>query len=79
VGNRTNNLGDAISVTKTDGNTVTVTADSKVTFAKRYLKYLTKKFLKKQSLRDYVRVISTSKTTYQLRYFNIARDEEAEE
>ena len=32
--------------------------------------YLTKKFLKKQLLRDYIRVIARSKNGYFLRYFN---------
>jgi large subunit ribosomal protein L22e len=45
---------------------------------KRYLKYLTKKFLKKNKLRDWLRVIANSKESYELRYFNIDQDEEAE-
>ena len=44
---------------------------------RRYLKYLTKKFLKKNNLRDYIRVVATNKTNYELRYFQInAADEE---
>ena len=45
----------------------------------RYLKYLTKKFLKKNNLRDYIRVVATSKANYELRYFQInqAEDEES--
>jgi large subunit ribosomal protein L22e len=46
--------------------------------SKRYLKYLTKKFLKKSSLRDFIRVVADSKNSYDLRYFNI-RNEEADE
>ena len=43
----------------------------------RYLKYLTKKFLKKKNLRDYIRVVATSKSNYELRYFQInAADED---
>ena len=37
----------------------------------RYLKYLTKKFLKKNNLRDYIRVVATAKGSYELRYFQI--------
>ena len=44
----------------------------------RYLKYLTKKFLKKNNLRDYIRVVATSKTNYELRYFQINQAEEEE-
>jgi large subunit ribosomal protein L22e len=46
-------------------------------FSKRYLKYLTKKFLKKQRLRDWLRVVAKDKATYELRYFNIHEAEEA--
>jgi len=48
-------------------------------FSKRYLKYLTKKYLKKQQLRDYLRVVASNKTTYELRYFNIHDTEGAAE
>ena len=42
----------------------------------RYLKYLTKKFLKKNNLRDYIRVVAMSKTGYELRYFQLNAGEE---
>ena len=48
---------------------VTVTAT--IPFSKRYLKYLTKKFLKKNTLRDWIRVVASSKDAYQLRFYNI--------
>lgn len=38
----------------------------------RYLKYLTKKYLKAETLREYLYVHSSDKSTYQLKYFNIA-------
>ena len=65
-----------------DSTKLTVTADAP--FSKRYLKYLSKKYLKKQQLRDYLRVISTNKTTYTLKYLNVdagadAGDDEEEE
>ena len=41
-----------------------------------YLKYLTKKYLKKQQLRDFLHVIAPSKKVYELRYFNINGDQE---
>jgi large subunit ribosomal protein L22e len=42
---------------------------------------LTKKYLKKQQLRDYLRVVAnnTMKNTYELRYFNINADDAEEE
>lgn len=39
------------------------------------MKYLTKKFLKKHELRDWLRVIANSKDSYELRYFNINQEE----
>jgi large subunit ribosomal protein L22e len=42
---------------------------------------LTKKYLKKQQLRDYLHVVAnnTNKNVYELRYFNIHADENEEE
>ena len=48
-------------------------------FSKRYLKYLTKKYLKKNNIRDYLHVIASDKTTYQIKYFNIQNEEGEEE
>lgn len=52
---------------------------SEIPIAKRYLKYLTKKYLKKNNLRDWLRVVSSSKDTYELRYFQINNEDEDEE
>ena len=75
VDNKTGNLGTSVSV-GTDKDSITV--ESKVPFSKRYLKYLTKKYLKKQDLKEFLRVISTQKNTYELRYFKIQNEEAAE-
>merc|ERR1712098_1031832 len=56
-----------------------VTIISERHFSKRYLKYLTKKYLKKHNLRDWLRVIASSRTDYELRYFQINQDEDEEE
>ena len=56
----------------------TIVVESKIPFSKRYLKWLTKKYLKKQELKEFLRVIATSKSTYQLKYFNIQNEEAAE-
>ena len=50
---------------------VQVHVSSDIPFSKRYLKYLSKKYLKKQQLRDWLHVISDNKQTYSLRYYNI--------
>lgn len=46
--NRTGNLGDAIAISREGGKVVVVANGAK--FSGRYLKYLTKKFLKKQNV-----------------------------
>eukprot|EP01133_Synstelium_polycarpum_P004010 gene4010-4643_t len=56
-----------------------IVVSTTVPFSKRYLKYLTKKFLKKKQIRDFLRVIATNKNTYELRYFSIANPDELEE
>ena len=75
VDNKTGNLGNSITVNM-DKDQIAV--ESKIPLSKRYLKYLTKKYLKSQSLKEYLRVISTSKNTYELRYFKIQNEEAAE-
>ncbi|KAH7655036.1 Ribosomal protein L22e protein [Dioscorea alata] len=71
-------FGDAVTVTR-EKTKITVTTDGP--FSKRYLKYLTKKYLKKHNVRDWLRVISSNKdrNVYELRYFNIAENEGEEE
>ena len=58
------------SLVQTTGD-VSLTVSSNIPLSKRYLKYLTKKFLKKNTLRDWIRVVASSKDTYQLRFYNI--------
>ena len=72
-----NNLGEKVAV-NTEGYNIAITV--KGDFSKRYLKYLSKKYLKKQDMRDYLRVIASGKNTYQLKYFNVnAGDDEDED
>jgi len=66
-------LGNVIKISR-DKTKILIT--SSIAFSKRYIKYLAKKFLKKQSLRDWLRVVATGKDTYELKYYNI--DEQAE-
>jgi len=69
-------LGDRVHISR-DKTKVFVTAQAP--FSKRYLKYLAKKYLKKQSLRDWLRVVAAQKNSYELKYFNIHDQEGAEE
>jgi len=78
VGGKAGSLGDSVTISR-DKSKIIVTADSN--FSKRYLKYLTKKYLKKHNVRDWLRVIAANKdrNVYELRYFNIAENEAEEE
>ena len=76
VDDKVGNLTDKVAVTS-DANKIVVTAT--VAFSKRYLKYLTKKYLKKAELRDYLHVVASDKNTYVLKYFNVQQDEEEED
>jgi len=79
VNGKTGQLGSAVEISRdSTGAKITVTGMT-VAYPKRYLKYLTKKFLKKNQLRDWLHVIASDKQTYELRYFNIGQDEEVEE
>jgi len=73
VDGRTGNLGDVVQIKQAGEGKVEVVAHTE--FSGRYLKYLTKKYLKKQQLRDWLRVVSTSKGVYELRFFNVVADE----
>lgn len=62
-----------------DRTKLTVASPSDLGFSKRQLKYLSKRYLKKQQLRDYLRVVAGSKNSYELRYFDIAAGADEEE
>ena len=71
-------LGDKVTITR-DKAKLLISAEAP--FSKRYLKYLTKKYLKQQQLRDYLHVIAPTKSSYELRYFNVnnADDDEGDD
>jgi large subunit ribosomal protein L22e len=74
---RKGKLGDKVKVT-TDNNVITV--QTTMAYRKKYFKYLTKKFLKKKNLRDWLRILATKKGEYTLQYYNIQDpDEEQQE
>ncbi|ODQ63559.1 60S ribosomal protein L22 [Nadsonia fulvescens var. elongata DSM 6958] len=77
VDGRTGLLADVITVSREGDSKIIITSRTK--FSGKYLKYLTKKYLKKNSLRDWLRVVSVSRGNYELRFFNVSvsDDEEA--
>eukprot|EP00069_Balaena_mysticetus_P009187 bmy_10507T0 len=76
VNGKAGNLGGGVVTIERSKSKITVT--SEVPFSKRYLKYLTKKYLKKNNLRDWLCVVANSKESYELHYFQINQDEEEE-
>ena len=66
VDGKTGNLGSNVTVS-CDKDSIVV--ESKVAFSKRSLKYYTKKYLKKQDLKEFLRVLASGKNSYELRYF----------
>jgi large subunit ribosomal protein L22e len=78
VNGKTGVLGDVVKVAR-DKSKVTVTSEQHM--SKRYLKYLTKKYLKKYNVRDWLRVVASNKdsSVYELRYFNITENAEEDE
>ncbi|KAJ5887901.1 60S ribosomal protein L22 [Penicillium taxi] len=77
VEGRVGNLGDDVVISQVGDGKIEVVAH--IPFSGRYLKYLTKKYLKKQQLRDWLRVVSTSKGVYELRFYNVVNDENEED
>ena len=75
VDGKPGNTGSSVTIAKDSSNIV---VQSSIPLSKRYLKYLTKKYLKKQDLKEYLRVVATGKNQYELRYFNIQSEEAAE-
>uniref|UniRef100_A0A8C8ZWT5 60S ribosomal protein L22-like 1 n=1 Tax=Prolemur simus TaxID=1328070 RepID=A0A8C8ZWT5_PROSS len=76
VNGKTGNLGNVIHIECFKNKIIVV---SEKQFSKRYLKYLTKKYFKKNNLRDWLQVVASDKETYELRYFQISQDEDASE
>ena len=76
VNQKKGELGESI-VVSSKKDVVTVT--STIPFSKRYLKYLTKKYLKKVEILDYLKINATNKNTYKVKYVKIDRDEENQE
>lgn len=76
VNGKVNNLGNNVTLER---QKMKVFVNSDVHFSKAYLKYLTKRYLKKNSLRDWIRVVANDKDSYELRYFRISSNDDDEE
>lgn len=76
VNGKLGKLGDNIKVNSDERK---ISVEANVPFSKRYLKYLTKKYLKKHSLREFLYVVANDKKNYQIKYFNIQQEGQEEE
>ena len=60
-------LGDSIKISTTDSkskNTLVIQVDSQMKFSKRYIRYLVKKFLKREGIVKYLTVASSAPNAY---------------
>ncbi|KAJ5132436.1 60S ribosomal protein L22 [Penicillium atrosanguineum] len=71
VEGRVGNLGDNVVISQAGEGKIEVVAH--IPFSG------TKKYLKKQQLRDWLRVVSTSKGVYELRFYNVVNDDAEED
>mgnify|MGYP002041562262 CR=1 FL=1 len=76
INGKKGNLQDQVTVTV---NKDKLAVSTKVQFAKRYIKYLVKKYLKKNDILEYLKVIATDKQSYRIKYIKLGENEENEE
>jgi large subunit ribosomal protein L22e len=75
---KTGQLAQQNVVLTRDRTKLTVASPAELDFSKRQLKYLSKRYLKKQQLKDFLRVVAASKNSYEMRYYNITGGDDAE-
>ncbi|XP_069753708.1 ribosomal protein eL22-like 1 isoform X2 [Narcine bancroftii] len=75
VRGKAGNLGGIVQIERLQNKIIITSAKQ---FSKRYLKYLTKKYLKKNNLRDWLRVVASDKESYELRYFQISQEDQSD-
>ena len=76
INGKKGNLQDQVTVAV---NKDKLNISTKVQFAKRYIKYLVKKYLKKNDILEYLKVIATDKQSYRIKYIKLGENEENEE
>jgi len=74
IGGKTGQLASNNVVISRDRTKLTVASPTELGFSKRQLKYLSKRYLKKQQLKNYLRVVAASKNSYELRYYQLSGD-----
>mmetsp|Transcript_6660 Transcript_6660/g.8621 ORF Transcript_6660/g.8621 Transcript_6660/m.8621 type:complete len:120 (+) Transcript_6660:137-496(+) len=81
INGKTGQLAGSNVVISRDRTKLTVASPAELGFSKRQLKYLSKRYLKKQQLKEYMRVVASSKNSYELKYYEVqgGDDDDAEE
>ncbi len=76
VNDKKGNLGEDVTISVSKDKLTIVSSRS---FSKRYIKYLLKKYLKKNDILDYLKVIATDKLTYRIKYIKLDNEEKDEQ
>ena len=79
IGGKTGQLAGSNVVISRDKTKLTIASPQELGFSKRQLKYLSKRYLKKQQLKDFLRVVASSKNSYTFKYYNVSGGDEAGE
>lgn len=79
INNKTGQLAQNGVVIVRDRTKLTITSPAELAFSKRQLKYLSKRYLKKLQLKNFLRVVAASKNSYEMRYYSIAGGDAEEE
>lgn len=78
INKKTGQLASNNVVITRDRTKLTVASPQELGFSKRQLKFLSKRYLKKQQLKDYVCVSAASKLSYELKYYKVQGGEDEE-
>jgi large subunit ribosomal protein L22e len=79
IGKKTGQLAaNNVTVTR-DRTKLTVSSPQELGFSKRQLKYLSKRYLKKQQLKEYMRVVASSEKSYELKYYEVQGGDDDDE
>lgn len=78
INGKTGQLAGQNVVLTRDRTKLTVASPAELNFSKRQLKFLSKRYLKKQQLKDFLRVVAASKNSYEMRYYNITAGADAD-
>ncbi|PWN27029.1 ribosomal protein L22e, partial [Jaminaea rosea] len=77
VDGKAGQLGDVVKVQREGEGKINITTT--IPFSKRYLKYLTKKYLKRSQLRDWLRVVAQPGGGFIVRFYNVSAGDDQDD